>query len=167
MLVTAMMVARAFEFVLRSHRTRRARAGRRGLSADSGAIEEKRERGLVAGETNARGRLKSRTCREAEAGFSTGLEKEDLLKPETNPELAQPEKLNGLLVSRSPQFRVQFVGRRPDSDSSILKEVGIEATDVSSAIVAAAKETFPPKTTGLRILDREGREVFARTKAAR
>ena len=164
MLVTAMMVARAFEFVLRSRRTRRARSGRRALSADSGAIEENPGQGLVAGKTTARGRLKSRTCSETKAG---DLEKADLLKSETDAELRQPEKQNGLLVSRPPQFRVQFVGRRPDSDSSILKEVGIEATDVSSAIVAAAKETFPPKTTGLRILDREGREVFARTKAAR
>ena len=47
----------------------------------------------------------------------------------------------------------------------MLKEVGLEAEDVSGAIVAAAKLSFPPKTIGLRILDPDGREVFARRKA--
>jgi hypothetical protein len=47
----------------------------------------------------------------------------------------------------------------------MLKEVGLEAADVSGAIVAAATLSFPPKTIGLRILDRDGREVFARRKA--
>jgi hypothetical protein len=47
----------------------------------------------------------------------------------------------------------------------ILKEVGVEVPDISAAIVAAANLTMPPKTSGLRILDREGREVFARWKA--
>jgi hypothetical protein len=46
-----------------------------------------------------------------------------------------------------------------------LKEVGVEVADISAAIVAAANLTMPPKTSGLRILDREGREVFARRKA--
>jgi hypothetical protein len=47
----------------------------------------------------------------------------------------------------------------------ILKEVGVEVPDISAAIVAAATLTMPPKTSGLRILDREGRKVFARWKA--
>jgi hypothetical protein len=47
----------------------------------------------------------------------------------------------------------------------VLKEVIVEAADISAAIVAAANLTMPPKTRGLRILDREGREVFARRKA--
>ncbi len=45
------------------------------------------------------------------------------------------------------------------------------STDSSSgyaaAIIAAANTVWPPRTIGLRILDREGREVFARQKAAR
>ena len=39
--------------------------------------------------------------------------------------------------------------------------------DTSAAIVAAANTEWPPQTIGLRILDREGREVFAREKARR
>jgi hypothetical protein len=37
----------------------------------------------------------------------------------------------------------------------------------SSAIIAAANLEWPSRTIGLRILDREGREVFGRQKADR
>jgi hypothetical protein len=36
---------------------------------------------------------------------------------------------------------------------------------VSNAVVTAARLALPPKTNGLHILDREGREVFARERA--
>ncbi len=61
-------------------------------------------------------------------------------------------------------FRIQYVGSQSDRGSSILKDVEIEVPNVSSAIVAAAKLKLPPGTIGLRILDREGREVFERHK---
>jgi hypothetical protein len=48
-----------------------------------------------------------------------------------------------------------------------LTEKHIEAADTSAAIVAAANTKWPPRTIGLHILDREGREVFAREKANR
>jgi hypothetical protein len=48
-----------------------------------------------------------------------------------------------------------------------LGEVEFQASDVSAAIVAAANLPFPPKTVALRILDREGQEVFERHKADR
>jgi hypothetical protein len=67
----------------------------------------------------------------------------------------------------APPFRIQFVGATPDRGLSILSEVEIEASDISSAIVAAAKLAFPPKTVALRILDREGQKVFERHKADR
>jgi hypothetical protein len=43
----------------------------------------------------------------------------------------------------------------------------IQVADVSSAIIAAANLEWPRRTTGLRILDRKGREVFGRQKADR
>ena len=61
-------------------------------------------------------------------------------------------------------FRIQYVGSQSDRGSSILKDVEIEVPNVSSAIVAVAKLKLPPGTIGLRILDREGREVFERHK---
>jgi hypothetical protein len=63
-------------------------------------------------------------------------------------------------------FRVQFVCAAPECNSLMLKEVGLEAADVSGAIVAAATLSFPPKTIGLTILDPDNRQVFARWKAA-
>ena len=48
-----------------------------------------------------------------------------------------------------------------------LTEVEIQVADASAAIVAAAKIALPPRTTGLRILDSKGREVFGRQKAER
>jgi len=67
----------------------------------------------------------------------------------------------------TPQpFRIQFMGAGTDSAPSILREDEIRASDVSAAIIAAAIAAWPPKTIGLRILDREGHEVFGRQKAA-
>jgi hypothetical protein len=47
-----------------------------------------------------------------------------------------------------------------------LKEAPIRAADVSAAIVTAAKTPWPDRTIALRILDPEGREVFARQKTS-
>jgi hypothetical protein len=69
------------------------------------------------------------------------------------------------LAGTAVEFRVQFVCAAPECNSLMLTEVGLEAADVSGAIVAAAKLSFPPKTIGLRILDPDGREVFARRKS--
>jgi hypothetical protein len=67
----------------------------------------------------------------------------------------------------TPQaFRIQFMGARTDGGPSLLREDVIRASDVSAAIIAAAITAWPPKTIGLRILDREGREVFGRQKPA-
>jgi hypothetical protein len=80
-------------------------------------------------------------------------------------ELSLPDQLNRSVSPPPQQFRVQFVGVAGGCESLILKEVGIESVDVSGAIVAAAGLALPPRTSGVRILDREGREVFARQKA--
>jgi len=67
----------------------------------------------------------------------------------------------------TPQpFRIQFMGASAGSEPSILREDVIRASDVSAAIIAAAIASWPPKTIALRILDREGREVFGRQKTA-
>ncbi len=71
------------------------------------------------------------------------------------------------LDGRPQPFRVQYVGASSDRGASVLKDVEIQAPNVSSAIVAAASLAWPPGTIGLRILDREGLEVFERHKADR
>ena len=80
----------------------------------------------------------------------------------------EPNPPDERILAAPPQpFRIQFVGAAPGRGLSILSEVEIEASDVSSVIVAAAKLAFPPKTVALRILDREGQKVFERHKADR
>jgi len=66
-----------------------------------------------------------------------------------------------------PMFRIQFVCGTHDRGLANLMEQQVEAADASAAIIAAATIQWPPQTIGLRILDREGHEVFARQKARR
>ena len=85
-------------------------------------------------------------------------------RPRPEPE---PERQSKPASVPTPQpFRIQFMGAATDSGPSILREDEIRASDVSAAIIAAAIAAWPPRTTALRILDREGRQVFGRQKAA-
>jgi hypothetical protein len=86
------------------------------------------------------------------------------LEPEVEP---APEHRPKPAAVPTPQpFRIQFMGAGTDSGPSVLREDEIRASDVSAAIIAAAIAAWPPKTIGLRILDREGQEVFGRQKPA-
>ena len=80
---------------------------------------------------------------------------------------AEPERQPKAAGVPTPQpFRIQFMGAGTDSTPSVLREDEIRASDVSAAIIAAAIAAWPPHTIALRILDREGHEVFGRQKAA-
>jgi hypothetical protein len=94
-----------------------------------------------------------------EAGTVHKMRKLAELMPSKGPELVVEPKPKG--------FRIQFAGATPDRGRSILREVEIDATDLSTAIIAAANITWPPRTIGLRILNREGDEVFSRQRTNR
>jgi hypothetical protein len=80
------------------------------------------------------------------------------------PELDSPTGV----VSEQPRiFRIQFVCGTVDHGPMNLTEKQIQVADAPAAIIAAANIKWPPQTIGLRILDREGHEVFARQKARR
>jgi hypothetical protein len=85
------------------------------------------------------------------------------VRPRSEPESEQQPKPG---VPTPQPFRVQFMGAATDSGPSVLREDEIRASDVSAAIIAAAIAAWPPNTIALRILDREGHEVFGRQKAA-
>jgi hypothetical protein len=87
-------------------------------------------------------------------------------EPQSLSELRRADELTRGVPTTRP-FRIQYVGAAPDHGSTTLKEVEIQVADVSSAIITAANLEWPPRTIGLRILDREGREVFGREKASR
>ena len=85
-------------------------------------------------------------------------------RPRPEPESERQPKAAG--VPTPQRFRIQFMGAGTDSTPSVLREDEIRASDVSAAIIAAAIAAWPPHTIALRILDREGHEVFGRQKAA-
>ncbi len=88
-------------------------------------------------------------------------------QPRPLSEPRQADELMRVLATKPQTFRIQFVGAGSDRGTSILKEVEIQASDVSAAIIAGTNLAWPPQTIGLRILDREAREVFGRKKAYR
>jgi hypothetical protein len=85
-------------------------------------------------------------------------------RPEPEADLEPQPKAPG--VPTPQPFRIQFMGAGANSTPSVLREDEIRASDVAAAIIAAAIAAWPPHTIALRILDREGREVFGRQKAA-
>jgi hypothetical protein len=92
-------------------------------------------------------------------------DREPAHKGRLRPEPDASDELTRILTKKP--FRIQFIGTTPDREQPILKQVEIQGSDVSSAIVFAAKLAWPPKTTKLRILDCEGRGIFERHKAHR
>ena len=76
-------------------------------------------------------------------------------------------KSTEIVSEQSRTFRIQFVCGTVDRGPTNLTEKQIQAPDAPAAIIAAANIKWPPQTIGVRILDREGHEVFARQKAQR
>ena len=81
--------------------------------------------------------------------------------------LMRAKGLERVFDPKPKRFRIQFAGATPDRGPLILSDVEIDATDLSTAIIAAANIAWPPRTIGLRILNGEGDEVFSRQRADR
>jgi hypothetical protein len=81
--------------------------------------------------------------------------------------LGSAGKSTGLLSDEPRTFRIQFVCGTVDRGPTNLTEKQIQAPDAPGAIIVAANIKWPPQTIGVRILDREGHEVFARRRAQR
>ena len=122
----------------------------------------------IARKTGSRVGLNLSTQLEMNTFFVLDREPGVAQKPRPRPELeADPERQLKAPGIPTPQpFRIQFMGAGADSTPSVLREDEIRASDVSAAIIAAAIAAWPPHTIALRILDREGHEVFGRQKAA-
>jgi hypothetical protein len=83
------------------------------------------------------------------------------------PTLPEPNPPTEIVSEPSRTFRIQFVCGADDRGPTNLTEEQVEVADAPAAIIAAANIKWPPQTIGVRILDREGHEVFARQKARR
>ena len=122
----------------------------------------------IARKTGSRVGLNLSTQLEMNTFFVLDREPDAPRKARPRPEpRGEPERQPKATGVPTPQpFRIQFMGAGTDSRPSILREDEIRASDVSAAIIAAAIAAWPPHTIALRILDREGHEVFGRQKAA-
>jgi hypothetical protein len=78
---------------------------------------------------------------------------------------AQIRELLRVLESAPQTYRIQFLGVTTDRGPLILEEVDVRGTDLSDAIHTGLTTPWPAKATALRIVDREGREMFERLKA--
>ena len=67
------------------------------------------------------------------------------------------DELERILAARPQRFQLQFFAVADDRGPGIIAEAEIQAADAD----------WPPRAIGLRILDREGREIFERLKADR
>ena len=63
-----------------------------------------------------------------------------------------------------PPYRIEFVGGEAERGTSILKEVGLRASDPTEAVREASRLRWPTRAIGFRLIDREGREVFGRDR---
>ena len=81
--------------------------------------------------------------------------------------LPEPNPPTDIVSEPSRTFRIEFVCGTVDRGPTNLTEKQIKVADAPSAIIAAANIKWPPQTIGVRILDREGHEVFVRQKARR
>jgi hypothetical protein len=102
-----------------------------------------------------------------EADFSRDGGENPPRRPRHYSELEHIKEPNRILGAKPAPFRVFFVGDAPGRGMSVLKEVELQVSDTSMAIVAAAKLECPTNTVGIRIIDREGREVFERHRTER
>jgi hypothetical protein len=137
-------------------RRREIEASSDAMARDWGRVAE-----AIAQRTDAGVDASTKTTPEADFAPCPGSGAANEIPPNFGPCSGPPEQSH---CGGVQQFRVQFIRVAHDREPSILKEVGLQADDMEAAIVAAAGLTFPPTTSGLRIIDRDGREVFARQK---
>jgi hypothetical protein len=120
----------------------------------------------IARKTGTRVGLNLSTQLEMNTFFVLDREPGVARKARSRPEPESERQPKAAGVPTPQPFRIQFMGAGTDSRPSILREDEIRASDVSAAIIAAAIAAWPRNTIALRILDREGHEVFGRQKAA-
>ena len=128
-------------------------------SGDAIALWWNRVALAVAHKTGERIGLDTSTRMAMNAVFAPDREHAGDRKPQP---FSRVDELKGTLALKP--FRLQFISSASDRGPSVVTEVGIQASDASGAIVAAANVALPPRTVGLRILDGEGHEVFSRRR---
>jgi hypothetical protein len=75
--------------------------------------------------------------------------------------------MDRILSARPQWFRLQFFAAADDCGPSLVAETEIQAADAAAAIRATVDAEWPRRAIGVRILDREGRDIFEYLRADR
>jgi hypothetical protein len=103
---------------------------------------------------------------EPDADFGPGTEPDAAGRRERLLNREQLYDLARMLDVKPAALRIQFLGST-NSGTRVLREVETVMPHLSEAIITAANTDWPAQTTALRIIDRDGREVFARQRSGR
>jgi hypothetical protein len=166
LVVTLIVIARAFELALYRPQAGRSDLRRREPNAGS---EPSRVELAVADETQKGVGLDTAAPLAADADLSAN--REAALSPESEPteqhrEPEEAERMASEVCDPEP-FRIQFLGGATSQGPEILKEVEVRAPNVFVAYRAADNGPWPPGATAFRLLDSGGRDVFWRRKPER
>jgi hypothetical protein len=71
------------------------------------------------------------------------------------------------LSLESATYRLQFLGAPTDWGAPVLAETTVRAANIEAAIRHAGDAEWPPGAHALRLVDRDGQEVYERLKAGR
>ena len=102
-----------------------------------------------------------------DAGRMTDSDVSPARSPGFFSEVMQLEELERVLHVKPRHFRLQFFAVAGDHGPTVVAESEIRAADASDAIRAATDAVWPPRAIGVRVLDREGYEIFEQLKADR
>ena len=144
-----------------------AEARRRAREASSDEMEREWSRVAlaIARKTGRRVGLDTATRMAMDADFSVrddGIAPKDESFEEIDP-LDELVRIVSETPSRPP-YRIQFVGGETERGASVLKEIGLRASDPSEAVREASRLRWPPRAIGFRLIDRDGQEVFGRDR---
>jgi hypothetical protein len=166
LVVTLIVIARAFELALYRPQAGRSDRRRREPNASS---EPSRVELAAADETHKGVDLDEAAPQAADANLSAN--REAVLSPEREPteqhrEPEEPKRIASEIHDPEP-FRIQFLGGATSQGPEILKEVEVRVPNVFVAYRAADNGPWPPGATAFRLLDSGGRDVFWRRKPER
>ncbi len=77
------------------------------------------------------------------------------------------DELERIFAPGPQPFRLQFFAIAGERGPAIVLETEIPVGDASDAIRAAVEADWPARAIGVRVLDREGYEIFERLRADR
>ncbi len=95
------------------------------------------------------------------------------LEPSASPaqtpisELDPLDELSRLVSDDTRRDCIQFLGPGSDQTQTVLAEVEVRASDVSTAMREAAHTPWPPRAIGFRLVDHDGRAVLGRQEGSR